>query len=332
LTTKPIQTGIIGLGVVGQRRLALLNQHPGFEVKAVCDSSRAALAAAETTGVRLREASQLFEETLDAVFLCVPNYVTASLTRQALETRHHVFCEKPAGCTLDEVQQVRTCEQKHPNYFLMYGFNHRQHGSVQAALNWIRGEKLGEIINLNGVYGKSSIGPQGAWRTLQQEAGGGILLDQGIHLLDLMRLFAGEFTQIQGFVDNGYWKHDVEDNAYALMRTEAGVVAMMHSSATLWKHHFRLEISLSKGHIALQGILSGSGTYGPETLTVTPRSDSPPQHTTFTVDDSWSREIDHFEHCIRHRTSPTTGTSLDALRALELVHRIYDADPAGGTL
>ena len=80
---------------------------------------------------------------------------------------------------------------------------------------------MGKIINLRGVYGKSKVIPfSGGWRSKRELAGGGILLDQGIHMLDLMRLFCGEFVEVKSYVSNDYWKHDVEDNAYALLKDE----------------------------------------------------------------------------------------------------------------
>ena len=132
-------------------------------------------------------------------------------------------------------------------------------------MNW------GEIINLRGVYGKSKIltfGQHLDWRVKRDIAGGGILLDQGIHMVDLLRLFAGEFKEIYSFISNDFWKHDVEDNAYALMRTVDGKVAMLHSSATQWRHRFQLDISLAKGSIILSGILSGSKSYGSEKIII----------------------------------------------------------------
>ena len=134
--------------------------------------------------------------------------------------------------------------EERSNKILKFGFNHRYHDSVIEAQKLIDSKELGELINLRGAYGKSKIVSFASdWRTQRNVAGGGILLDQGIHLLDMMRLFAGEFTDVRSFISNDYWGHDVEDNAYALMRTASNVVAMVHSSATQWRHQFRLEIS-----------------------------------------------------------------------------------------
>ena len=211
----------------------------------------------------------LLGEALDVLFVCLPNYLAPEVTMAGLERGLHVFCEKPPGRTVADIASVIECERRHPGLKLMYGFNHRYHDSVRDALKLIQSGELGKVINLRGVYGKSKmIRFDSDWRTVRAMSGGGILLDQGIHMVDMMRLFAGEFTEIHSFVSNDYWHHDVEDNAYALMRTADGVVAMLHSSATQWRHRFHLDITLARGMISLAGILSSTKSYGAETITV----------------------------------------------------------------
>ena len=163
-------------------------------------------------------------------------------------------------------------------------------------------------------------------------AGGGILLDQGIHMVDLMRLFAGEFNEIYSFIENSHWNYDVEDNAYALMKTEDGIVAMMNSSATQWRHRFNLDINLEKGSLILGGILSSSKSYGAETLTVAyanPENDlGDPKDivTRYNTDPSWYAEIKEFADCIINNKNIKCGTSNDALQTMKLVYKIYYAD------
>jgi predicted dehydrogenase len=206
---------------------------------------------------------------------------------------------------------------------------------VQEALRILRSGSLGRVINMRGTYGKSKLITfnQPDWRTKRAIAGGGVLLDQGIHMVDLMRLFAGEFEEVHSFLSNGHWGYDVEDNAYALMRTKNGVVGMLNSSATQWRHRFHLDINLEQGSLILGGILSGSKSYGAETLTVVradPDNDAgdPREQTTqYNRDPSWEREIAAFERAIRTGGKIVSGTSDDALRTMKLVFKIYYADP-----
>jgi predicted dehydrogenase len=217
----------------------------------------------------------------------------------------------------------------------MYGFNHRYHESVQDALKLIRSGEFGRIINMRGVYGKSQLITfnQSDWRTRREISGGGVLLDQGVHMVDLMRLFAGEFTDVSSIISNSTWGFDVEDNAYALMRTEDGVVGMLNSSATQWRHRFHLDVNLERGSVILGGILSGSKSYGAETLTVisaNPEKDNgdPREHRTrYNRDPSWDAEIAAFAHSIITDAPVESGSSSDAFRTMQLVYRIYYADP-----
>jgi len=147
-----------------------------------------------------------------------------------------------------------------------------------------------------------------------------------------LRLFCGEFADVHSYISNDFWKHDVEDNAYALMRSKTGVVAMLHSSATQWRHRFNLDITLEKGSITLSGILSGSKSYGAETLTVArvgedDMGDPLEQTTRYNIDPSWRAEIDEFADAIRNNGTIIHGSADDAYRTMELVYLIYCADP-----
>ena len=218
----------------------------------------------------------------------------------------------------------------------MYGFNHRFHLSVEEAKKIIDNNTLGKIINLKGVYGKSQIISfnQTDWRTKREESGGGILLDQGIHMLDLIRYLSGkDFSKIFSFIDNAFWNYDVEDNAYVLMKSSDGVVAQLHSSATQWRHVFKLEITFQKGSLVLGGLLTGSKSYGDETLriiTSNPEKDKgmPMESTTkFNEDVSWDNEIQYFYNCLTNNIEIQRGSIQDAIETMKLVEAIYKADP-----
>ena len=332
--TRRLKVGIAGYGVVGKRRREFIDLHPSLKTVAVCDRVFDS-EGAEADGVRrYRSPEGLLQEDLDVLFVCLTNDVAPDVTISGLQHGLHVFCEKPPGRHVADVERVIAVEQSHPGLKLMYGFNHRYHDSVRDALALVRTGDLGRVINLRGVYGKSqfiSFGAHSDWRTQRDVAGGGILLDQGIHMVDLMRLFAGEFTDIHSFVRNDFWNHDVEDNAYALMRTGDGVVAMLHSTATQWRHRFELDITLARGSINLSGILSGSKSYGAETMTVArtgddDRGDPKEETTRYDTDSSWSGEIAKFTDAVVQDSPITDGSSLEALKTMQLVYRIYCAD------
>jgi predicted dehydrogenase len=332
--SEQLRVGIAGYGVVGKRRRHFIDQHPRLRLIAVCDR----LFEQDSTidgGVRChRTYAELLREPLDILFVCMSNDIAPEVTIAGLERGLHVFCEKPPGRTVADIEQVIAVERRHPGQKLKYGFNHRYHDSVKDALTLLASGELGRVINMRGVYGKSkfvSFGQHSDWRIHRAIAGGGILLDQGIHMVDLMRLFGGEFETIHSFVSNDFWKHDVEDNAYALMRTAEGVVAMLHSSATQWRHRFQLDITLERGAITLSGILSGTKSYGEETMTVAYASaddQGDPREVTrsYSVDPSWECEIAEFVEVIDADVPVRSGSSADALRTMATVYRIYNAD------
>jgi predicted dehydrogenase len=274
----------------------------------------------------------LDDSSLDAIFVCTPNDRNAAFTIAALERGKHVFCEKPPAFSAAAVVQVREAERV-SGRVLMYGFNHRHHASLIHAHQLVKSGRFGKVLWMRGRYGKSvDENFFQSWRADPTRAGGGILIDQGIHMLDLMLLFGGGFDEVQAMVSNLYWKiPGVEDNVFVNLRNrETGVVASLHSTMTQWRHLFSFEVFLEQGHIVLNGLKTSSNSYGEEVLTVERNRHRPPavdweevEVTRYPVDVSWRREIEHFATCIRHGVSPEFGSSFDALRVMELVDRIY---------
>lgn len=330
-----LRVGIAGYGVVGLRRRDCVDRHKSLRLVAVCDRTFGDEGVMDD-GVRYyTDYKRLLGEDLDILIVCLTNEIAPDVTIAGLEKGLHVFCEKPPGRDVADIERVIEKEQANPQLKLMYGFNHRYHESVQEALRIIRNGELGSIINLRGVYGKSQLITfnQPDWRTKREIAGGGVLLDQGIHMVDLMRLFAGDFDEVYSFIDNSHWGFNVEDNAYALMRNSAGVVGMLNSSATQWRHRFNLDINLEKGSLILGGILTGSKSYGAETLTVVHADpdndcgDPREQLTRYNHDYSWDEEIKLFVQYIIEDLKVVSGSSDDALQTMKLVYRIYYSDP-----
>jgi predicted dehydrogenase len=328
-----LRVGIAGYGIVGKRRRKFIDLNESMQTVAVCDIRFEGSGELED-GIRFyNNYKELLSDGLDVLFVCLTNDIASEVAVAGLRNGLHVFCEKPPGRNVQDVVNVRQEEEKHPHLKLMYGFNHRYHDSVLKAKEIIDSKELGKIINLRGVYGKSKIlSFQSDWRTSREIAGGGILLDQGIHMVDLFRYFAGEFDEFHSFISNDFWNHDVEDNAYALMKSNSGIVAFLNSTATEWRHRFRLEICLEKGSINLTGILSGSKSYGAETITIAYRNgnddtgDPKEMSIRYNEDNSWRDEINLFAKVIVENLKVENGSSWDALQTMRMVYKIYCAD------
>jgi len=332
-----MRVGIAGYGVVGKTRHKSLELNTSYKVTAISESSvEARKSIPKGIDIFNDYKSLIADAKIDVVFISLPNQFAAEASSLSLQKGLHVFCEKPPARTHAELLAVKEQSLKSPNLKLMYGFNHRFHLSVEEAKSIIDSNSLGRIINMKGLYGKSQMISfnQTDWRTSREAAGGGILLDQGIHMLDLIRYLSGQsFTQVFSFIDNAFWNFDVEDNAYVLMKSPKGVVAQLHSSATQWRHVFNLEITLEKGSLILGGLLTGSKSYGDEVLTVIssdPLVDkgTPRELTSkYNKDVSWDNEIKYFSNALENNTSIERGNIDDALETMLLIEEIYKADP-----
>ena len=263
-----LSTGIIGLGVVGKRRKIFIEKNNNYKIIAISDI-RFKKNFKSKNIFFFKNYKNLLNLKLDCVFITLPNYLSPIVTKEFLKKGINIFCEKPPGRTVDDILSIIKVEKK-SSAKLKYGFNHRYHGSIELAKKIIQNKSLGSILNIRGLYGKSKILTynKSDWRSKKKFAGGGILLDQGIHLLDLINYFCGPFVIFKSFVNNKYWNYDVEDDVFSIFKNKNNVVASIHSTAVEWQHKFRLEISMQKGSLELNGILSGSKSYGRESIII----------------------------------------------------------------
>lgn len=273
------------------------------------------------------------DPSVDAVFICTPNHLNQTLTIEALEAGKHVFCEKPPAFTAAEVDEIREAEAA-SGMSLMYGFNHRHHESIIRMKELVDSGEFGNVLWMRGRYGKSvdaSFAEQ--WRANPELSGGGILLDQGIHMLDLFLHLGGTFDQVEAFVSNLYWDMGIEDNVFAILRdSESGRVASLHSTMTQWRHLFSLEVFLAKGYLVLNGLRTSSGTYGDEVLSIAKNRSVAPaatwedeERTTYHTNASWRNEVEHFFDAIQHSKPVTIGSSSDARELMSTIDRIYES-------
>lgn len=324
-----LTAGIIGFGKMGQTRARAIQEDGKGKVVAVYDANP----DTEVDDYRRAGSAEeiIADPGIDAVFICTPNHLNKPLTVKGLQAGKHVFCEKPPAFNAAEMQEVITAE-KAAGKKLMYGFNHRHHGSIQKIKSMVDSADYGNILWMRGRYGKSVDQTfYNDWRSKKELAGGGILLDQGIHMLDLFLYLAGDFDDVHAFVSNLYWKQDLEDNVFAIFRNNStGVVASLHSTMTQWRHLFSLEVFLERGYLALNGLKTSSGTYGDEVLAIARNRSTAPAATwedeeriTYHTDTSWRSEIGRFFDAIERDQPIEIGNSSDALRLMRIIDKIY---------
>jgi len=324
-----LTVGIIGFGYMGEIRKKYLDKCPECLVTAVFHTEKI------TGKFKYYDKWEdlVDDHSIDAIFICLPNFLTKEVVIRGLKAGKHVFAEKPPGCSAAEVLEMMVVE-KQAGKKLKFGFNLRYHPAVVEAKKLIDSGNFGTVLWMRGRYGKSvDRGFDSSWRSEKKYAGGGILLDQGIHMLDLFLLLCGDFQEVKSFVSNCYWEGDVEDNVFAILRNNNGQVASLHSTMTQWRYLFSLEIFLSKGYIIINGLLSKTGKYGKERLVYAVNRTPPPMaahhsvvQTTFSVDQSWELEIQEFLEAIINDTPIQVGTTTDALKVMTVVGRIYADD------
>jgi 1,5-anhydro-D-fructose reductase (1,5-anhydro-D-mannitol-forming) len=326
-----ITTAIIGFGKMGQIRATAIEKVDQAQIKNVFDPNVPDLESKYSVAKSYEEI--LVDSEIDAVFLCLANYLNKEYAIKALEAGKHVFCEKPPAFNASEVEEIIVAEKKSGKK-LMYGFNHRQHGAVIRMKEEIDSGSLGKVLWMRGRYGKSVDKDfYNCWRSNKELAGGGILLDQGIHMLDLFLHFGKHFDDVHAFVSNLYWNLDgIEDNVFAIMRNNKdGIVASLHSTMTQWRHLFSLEVFLEKGYMVLNGLKTSSNTYGKEELTIARNRSKAPaaswddeERTEYQIDNSWQNEVDSFFDTVINDLPISSGSSLDSLNVMKLIDKIYE--------
>ena len=266
----------------------------------------------------------LRDPTIQAVVISTLHDSLAPLTLSAVRAGKHVLVEKPAARSARELLPVLSAAKK-ARVQVRLGYNHRFHRAFRKAREIVDAGKLGPLMMIRARYGHGGrLGYEKEWRADPKQSGGGELIDQGVHLIDLARWFLGDFKEVDGFAQTLFWKMSVDDNAFLLLKTARGQTASLHASCTEWKNLFSFEIYGRNGKLHLEGL---GGSYGLEKLTwhrMLPQM-GPPETKAWEfprADDSWEVEMNEFAKDIRLRRNPRPNLK-DGLEALKIVDNIY---------
>ncbi len=316
--------GIIGCGLIGQKRAKALDEGRLVACADINEAKAEALAGNSGAKVFSDWRGLLTLPEVDIVVIATLHDSLAEITLAAIEAGKHVLVEKPAARNPAELEPVMAVAARH-GVKVHVGFNHRYHRAFRKARELFEAGALGELMFIRARYGHGGrIGYDKEWRTKPELSGGGELIDQGPHLIDLSRWFLGEFTEVQGFAHTYYWDMPVDDNGFMLLKTTKRQVAFLHASCTEWKNMFSMEIYGRNAKLEITGL---GGSYGLERLTyykMLPEM-GPPETTTWEYpmgDDSWSVEMAEFYDDIRLNRQPAAGLK-DAFEALKVVEKIY---------
>jgi predicted dehydrogenase len=329
LNDKP-RIAIIGCGLIGRKRAAALR---GARIAMCCDvvSELAEQLAATKPGCRAATDWQAVvkDSDMDAVVVATPHELLAPIAAAAAGAGKHVLLEKPGARSAGELDPVAEASRR-TGALVRVGFNHRYHRSVRKAREIFESGALGELMFIRGRYGHGGRpGYEKEWRADLERSGGGELIDQGVHLIDLSRWFLGEFSCVRGSARTYFWDMPVEDNGFLLLETPRRQVAFLHASWTEWKNLFSFEIAGRVGKLQIDGL---GGSYGIERLTWYKMSAAMGPPETFAweypmADDSWEVECAEFLEDIRLGRAPRPGID-DARAALRVVEQVYEAERA----
>jgi predicted dehydrogenase len=319
------QVGVIGCGAIGHKRAAALGD-ARLRVCADVRRDRAETLARTVAGaVAVDDWRAVIDHAgIDIVIVATTNDRLADISRSAVESGKHVLVEKPAARTIAEVDSVMEAAARCGRQ-VRVGFNHRYHAALRKAREVFESGALGDMMFVRGRYGHGGrIGYDKEWRADPSLSGGGELIDQGVHLIDLSRWFLGDFVTVNGFAHTYFWQMPVDDNAFLILRTAEERVALLHASCTEWKNLFSLEIYGRHGKLQVDGL---GGSYGVERLAfykMLPEM-GPPETTIWEyayTDQSWALEFREFLEDIRLDRMPSANLG-DARAALAIVEEIH---------
>lgn len=317
--------GIVGCGLIGHKRAKNLKN---VKLIACADLNleRAQVLAKANPGCEALATWQDLVQHPDVqiVVIAVTHADLAEISTTAVKTGKHVLVEKPAARRAAELIDLQEIAEKN-KCCVRVGFNHRYHRAFRQAMTLVQEGALGDLMFIRARYGHGGrIGYDKEWRAVPELSGGGELIDQGVHLIDLARWFLGDFLDIQGFAHTYYWDMPVDDNGFMLLKTAKNQTAFLHASCTEWKNTFSFEIYGKNGKLDIQGL---GGSYGVERLAfykMLPEM-GPPETTIWEypmADDSWAVEWADFMKDIQAGKQSSPGIN-DAIAALSIVEAIY---------
>ena len=341
-----LRVGLIGAGGVGRKRAAAVREDPRTDLQVVCDrveararevAAASSFAAAGKIAAAEPRILAAWEEVVastdvDLIIVSTTHDMLATISTAALQAGKHVLCEKPLGRTVEEAQRA-TGAAAESGCVLHAGYNHRFHPAMQALHQIVGSGQLGDLLNLRGRYGHGGRpGYEREWRADASISGGGELLDQGAHLIDLSLWLLGAVEEVNGRVQTAFWDiAPVEDNAFATLNTSSGQTASFHVSWTQWKNLFSLELFGRDGYALVNGL---GGSYGQESLILGRRraQGGVPHEKTSVFDGpdrSWGAEWDAFLRAVEgDETIAAAGN--DGLRTLECIGALYRSAASNG--
>lgn len=326
-----LRLALIGAGGMGRRWAWAITQVPALSCRVVVDTD---INRAEEVSRKFSDCAVssdwkkvLRRPDIDAVVIVTPNKWLAPISRYALEHGKHVLCEKPGARNAQEMESVIRAAKKAKRCYVV-GFNYRFFQGPALAKKLFERGAIGRLMFIRAVHGFGGRkGYEKEWRFNKAISGGGVLIDQGVHLIDLIQWFLGDVKKVVGLAVRHFWPSAVEDNAYGILQNKKGQVAMLHISWTQWDPIFSFEVYGEKGYIKVEGL--GRKYGGSEKVIIglrNPQLKKLPKERIIVcnpdADQALVRELKEFSSVILHRRQPQPGIQ-DAYEVLNIAEKVY---------
>ena len=324
-TCDKFNVGIVGCGFIGSKRAENLGGSGRLVACSdICPNKGKLFSEKYGCNFILDWRQLIIQEEVDIVVICTLHDSLSEIGTAAVRAGKHVLVEKPVGRKVEDLMEFIETEQQ-SEVCVRVGFNHRFHPALIKAKKIVDSGDLGDLMFIRSRYGHGGrLGYEKEWRADYRKSGGGELVDQGPHSIDLCRMFLGDLTLSYGLAKTFYWDMQVDDNAFLILQNKDQKVAQIHVSCTEWKNLFSMEIYGDKGKLDISGL---GGSYGVEKIThyhMTPEM-GPPDTQSWEFprgDMSWRTEIEEFYNDIREKKKPIPGLT-EALSVLEIIGQTY---------
>jgi len=320
-----LKFAFIGCGLIGNKRANTISKNSIIGCYDT-DKKKSQLFARKFFCKSYKNFNQLIKDT-DIVIICTPHKYLDKFTLISIKFGKHVFVEKPGAISLKSLKKLINNTRYADNKLkVQVGYNHRFHPSIIQAIKMVKKKTLGDIMYVRSRYGHGGRkNYEKEWRMKKSISGGGELIDQGSHIIDLSRIILGNFTKINSSLRSFFWKSKVEDNAFLTLKTKNNKIAFLHASCTEWKNKFSFEIFGKKGKLEIKGL---GGSYGKEKLIFYKMSKSlgKPKikiwNFSSKIDLSWNSELSEFVKCIKFNKKVSCSL-IDAYENMKIINKCY---------
>ena len=321
-----IKIGIIGCGLIGKKRY----KNVGTQGKILAVSDKNVKLA---TNLIKKKKIKIFKDwkklikmgELDAIIIATFHNQLSRILIECLKNNKHVLVEKPGAIDPNQLKKAFKIA-KVKKLLVKVGYNHRYHEAIIKSKELIKKNKIGELMYIKASYGHGGrVGYEKEWRMNPKLSGGGELIDQGSHLIDLSQMYLGNVENFKSLLTTSYWKSKVDDNSFIILKNKNNKTAFLHASCSEWKNCFKLEIYGKKGKIKING---KGGSYGKEKITLykMKKTMGKPNITSFklksTVDKSWKNEMDDFYNDLKNKNFKNKNLK-NSIQTLNIIKKIY---------